>query len=59
MSTPADFLVFLAGLFLYGMKGIIGRWLVTITFKVLKKLYVETEHELALFIRAYHEALRK
>lgn len=59
MSTPADFLVLLAGVFLYGLKGVIGRWLVTVTFKLMKRLFIETEHEMQVFFEAYRAALRK
>jgi hypothetical protein len=50
-----DILVLVGGLFLYGIRAAVGKWLVANTFKVLRRLLVRSEEE----VKLYHEFLRE
>ena len=58
-NIPLDILLFILGMFFYGVRNMVAKWMVVQTGKLLKRLFRVTEHELAIYIhyrnRAYHK----
>jgi len=54
-----DVLLFVGGLFLYGIRAAVGKWLVTNTFRLLRLLLVRSEAEVKLYHEFIQEELTK
>lgn len=54
-----DVLLFVGGLFLYGIRAAVGKWLVANTFKLLRRLLVRSEAEVKLYHQFVQEELHR
>lgn len=57
--TAPDILIFVGGLYLYGLRNIIGKWLVINTLSVAKIYLIKTERHFRIYWHYYLEELRK
>lgn len=54
-----DILALIGGMFLYGIRAAVGKWLVTTTFHLLRRLLVRSEAEVRLYQEFVAEELKK
>jgi hypothetical protein len=56
-NVPLDILFFIGGLVLYGIRNMLGKWLVqNVVIRPLKWLLIRTEHDVKLYMQMRHEA---
>lgn len=59
MHYPArDILLFIAGLYLYGIRNLIGKWLVINTLSIGKVFLIKTERHFRIYWHFYLEELK-
>lgn len=56
-NLPLDMLAFIGGLFLYGIKSYVGKWMVTMSLKFGKWLLLRTEKDAKLYWHYFYKEL--
>lgn len=54
-----DILLFIGGLYLYGIRNMVGRWLVAETLSIGKIFLIKTERHFLIYWHFYNEEVKK
>lgn len=59
MNLPFEILLFFGGMFFYGLRNMAAKWMVVHTARLLQKLFIKTEQDLALYLHHRNKAYNK